>query len=172
MAETSASRQPSTLVNGPLRRHPTNPRYFTDDSGRAILLVGSHTWNNLVDMGPTDPPAPFDFDAYLDWLAGYPHNFFRLWTWELLSWNTQGNREKAPLVHRVYPLPWKRTGPGAAVDGKPKFDLRQFDDEYFARLRHRVEAAGERGVYASVMLFEGDGAIHRAKTEYPIPRTA
>jgi len=53
----------------PLRVHPTNPRYFTDDGVRAILLTGSHTWNNLVDMGPSDPPPRFDYDAYLFCLA-------------------------------------------------------------------------------------------------------
>ena len=40
---------------GPLRVCEANPRYFTDGSGRAIYLTGSHTWNNLQDMGPTDP---------------------------------------------------------------------------------------------------------------------
>ena len=81
-------------LEGPLRIHPQNPRYFTNDSGRVIVLTGSHTWNNLVDMGPTDPPRPFDYDAYLDWLTERQHNFFRLWTWELLSWDTEGNREQ------------------------------------------------------------------------------
>ena len=146
-----------TAMSGPLRRHPTNPRYFTDDSGRAILLTGSHTWNNLVDMGPTDPPARFDYEAYLDWLAAYPHNFFRLWTWELTTWDTAGNREKNAQVHHAFPHPWKRTGPGDALDGKPKFNLKEFDDEYFPRLRQRVQAARDHGIYASVMLFEGWG---------------
>ncbi|MBN2450924.1 MAG: hypothetical protein JXR77_11075, partial [Lentisphaeria bacterium] len=41
---------------GPLRAHPDNPRYFADAGGRAVLLVGAHTWNNLVDMGRSDPP--------------------------------------------------------------------------------------------------------------------
>ena len=48
-----------------------------------------------------------------------------------------------------------RTGPGAAKDGKPKFDLSVFDQTYFDRLRERVLAAGRAGIYASVMLFEG-----------------
>ena len=138
-------------------RPPENPRYFTDNSGRAILLTGSHTWNNLVDMGPTDPPAAFDYDAYLDWMAKRHHNFFRLWTWELLSWDTRGNREEQAVKHYVTPQPWKRTGPGKALDGKPKFDLEQFDDEYFTRLRDRVRAAQDRGLYPAVMLFEGWG---------------
>ncbi len=144
-------------IEGPLRIHPQNPRYFTNDSGRAILLTGSHTWNNLVDMGPTDPPRRFDYDAYLDWLTERQHNFFRLWTWELLSWNTEGNREKDAAVHFVTPHPWKRTGPDQALDGKPKFDLTEFNDEYFSRLRYRVQAAHDRGIYLSVMLFEGWG---------------
>lgn len=143
--------------SGPLRKHPANPRYFTDDTGRAILLTGSHTWNSLVDMGPADPPAKFDFDKYLDGLAAGPHNFIRLWTWELLSWDTRGNREKEPLIHFATPQPWRRMGPGVAVDGKPKFDLEAFDEAYFTRLRQRVAAAQQRGIYVSVMLFEGWG---------------
>ena len=51
-------------MKGPLRVHPTNPRYFTDDGQRAIYLTGAHTWDNLQDMGETDPPPAFDFNAY------------------------------------------------------------------------------------------------------------
>ena len=44
-------------ATGPLRVHPKNPRYFTDGSGRAVYLTGSHTWSNLQDQGPKDPPT-------------------------------------------------------------------------------------------------------------------
>lgn len=129
---------------GPLRVSDVNPRYFTDNSGRAIYMTGSHTWASLMDMGPSDPPAPFDYDAYLDFMEGYGHNFKKLWTWELVNWNTvanaSSNRSKEPEVHTVSPLPWKRTGPGVALDGKPKFDLTQYNDEYFKRLRNRILA--------------------------------
>ena len=37
-------------ATGPLRVHPTNPRYFTDDGNKAIYLTGSHTWSNLQDI--------------------------------------------------------------------------------------------------------------------------
>jgi len=144
-------------MHGPLRVHPSNPRYFTDDSGRAILLTGSHTWNNLVDMGPTDPPERFDYETHLKWLAAYPHNFFRLWTWELVRWDTGANGESGARMHSVTPHPWPRTGPGLALDGKPKFDLEQFDPDYFQRLRQRVKLAQEQGIYVAVMLFEGWG---------------
>ena len=144
-------------ASGPLRIHATNPRYFADPSGKPVYLTGSHMWNNLQDMGETDPPSLFDWDGYLDFLDRHHHNFVRLWRWELTRWDTSTTRIKPSRAHFVAPHPWPRTGPGNALDGKPKFDLTQFDDTYFTRLRTRVQSAGKRGIYVSVMLFEGWG---------------
>jgi hypothetical protein len=139
---------------GPLAVGPGNPRYFQNTAtGRAVLLTGSHTWPNLVDMGTSDPPPAFDFDAYLGWMSGFNHNFIRLWTWELVRWDT--NADGQNKRHTIAPLAYARTGPGAALDGKPKFDLTKFNPEYFERLQRRVAAARQRGIYVSVMLFEG-----------------
>jgi len=141
---------------GPLGVHPKNSRYFQNRAtGDVVYLTGSHTWSNLVDIGPDDPPGKFDFDACLDWMGKLNHNFIRLWTWELATWNTKANRENK--VHTCRPQPWARTGPGKGLDGKPKFDLKKFNPEYFGRLRKRVAAARGRGIYVSVMLFEGWG---------------
>jgi hypothetical protein len=137
-------------ATGPLRVHPLNPRYFTDGSGRAIYLTGSHTWANLQDRGFSKPPPTFDYTAYLDWMQTYNHNFMRMWAWEQAAW--------APWTKKSYyfePLPYKRTGPGTALDGGPKFDLGQFNQAYFDRLRSRVVEAGDRGIYVSIMPFQG-----------------
>jgi len=138
-----------TPATGPLKKHPHNPRYFTDGTGRAIYLTGSHTWGNFKDMGKTDPPPTFDFEGYLNFLQRYNHNFIRMWTWEL---TTFAHRDE---LNYAQPFPWRRTGPGRALDGKPKFNLKKFDQAYFDRLRSRVIAAGKRGIYVSIMLFEG-----------------
>ncbi|MBL9136522.1 MAG: hypothetical protein JNK85_11665 [Verrucomicrobiales bacterium] len=137
-------------MDGPLRLSYDNPRYFTDRSGKAIYLAGAHTWNNLVDMGPTDPPTAFGYEKFLDLLESHHHNVFRLWAWHHFESTWE-------LSHRIAPLPWVRTGPGEALDGKPRFDLTAFDPAYFDRLRERVRAAQDRGIYVSVMLFEGWG---------------
>ena len=154
----SQTPRPSTpkrrTAMGPLRPHRLNPRYFADGAGRCVLLVGSHTWASLVDIGPSDPPPTFDFDAYLDFLEKRGHNFIRLWTWEPVTWDTKQNRGQRRR-HTAGPQPWARTGPGKARDGKAKFDLTKFSRDYFRRLRRRVEAARKRGIYVSVMLFEG-----------------
>ena len=132
----------------------SNPRYFTDESGRAVYLTGSHVWWNLpgdetFDFCLRNPAARFSYDEYLRDLARHGHNFIRLWRIELIRWDSCG---------RIVSLdfhPWARTGPGLAVDGKPPFDLTRFDPRYFARLRDRVALAQRRGFYVSVMLFEG-----------------
>ncbi len=149
-------RPPAT---GPLTVLKSNPRYFTDGSGKAIYLAGSHSWWNMQDNGirllnaeNQDPPPIFDYDAHLKFLQSYNHNFFRLWRWEVPKW---GEDQPRGAVKYCQPHPWARTGPGLARDGKPKFDLTKFDPEYFDRMRARVSAAGERGFYVSVMLFEG-----------------
>ena len=134
---------------GPLRVHPANPRYFTDDRGRAIYLTGSHTWCNLQDIGLANTP-PFPYDEYLDFMQAHNHNFMRLWMFE--------QPERACWTNeRLFfsPLPWARPGPGAASDGLPRFDLTAWDDAYFQRLRARVIQAGECGIYCAVMLFQG-----------------
>jgi hypothetical protein len=138
---------------GPLRVHPGNRRYFADAEGRARLLAGSHTWSNLADIWTVgEPRTPFDFGRYLDVLERHGHNFIRLWAWETAIWN-DGRSAAAPF-------PWLRAGPGRALDGEPTFDLAQFDPEYFGRLRERVAAARTRGIYVSVMLFEGWALQH------------
>lgn len=147
-------------ATGPLRVHPTNPRYFTDGTGKAVYLTGSHTWNSLQDVTgdywflPNLISAQ-GFEGYLDFLLAHHHNFIRMWILEH-AWDESTGA-------RIGPHPWLRTGPGNALDGKARFDLTKFDPAYFGRLRSRVIAARDRGIYVSVMLFGGMwGTEHRA----------
>ena len=140
---------------GPLKLCAANPRYFADPSGRPVYLTGSHTWQSLQDgilSNYTAVTQPFDYAGYLNLLQTNHHNFIRLWRWEL---TTHG------------PQPWPRTGSGQALDGKPKFDLRQINQAYFDRLRSRVIAARDRGIYVGIMLFE-DWIFMSKRKEHPL----
>jgi hypothetical protein len=142
-----------------------NPRYFTVESGnpsdrKATYLTGSHIWNNFHDgMGPGsdcgDTPEQLDYEAYLKFLKERGHNFIRLWRWEQFKSQAAGGGYHLCMA----PQPWQRTGPGVAKDGKPRFNLEVFDQAYFDRLRERIAAAGNEGIYVDVMLFDG-WAIH------------
>jgi len=126
-----------------------NPRYFTDANGKAIYLAGSHNWNDVQDE--SDAPV-LDFNAYLNFLQQHGHNFTRGWVWEQAQWAPWST-----AAMTFTPLIYLRTGPGRALDGEPKFDVTQFNQLYFDDLRSRVVAAGNMGIYFSVMLFEGWG---------------
>ena len=137
----------SSEAAGVLRVDSANPRYFTDDSGKAIYLTGSHTWDNFGDA----PSKVFDFTAYLNFLQSYNHNFIRMWT-------------GTELINAIPPI-YQRTGPGTALDGGLKVDLTKFNQAYFDRLRSRVIEARDRWMYVSVMLFHGDNVINEGNNK-------
>lgn len=135
--------------NGPLKVSDINSCFFTDNSGKSIFLTGSHTWANFQDYGEKGT-APFNYSEYISFMQKYNHNFMRLWTWEQF--------QQAPWTSdKIFfsPLPWLRTGIEKANDQLPQFDLEKWNEDYFTRLRKRVIDAGSKGIYVSVMLFQG-----------------
>lgn len=119
-----------------------NPRYFCA-GGKAIYLVGSHTWDNMQDIGVT-----FNYTDYVDWMQSLNHNFMRMWAWE----NWYGTDWANSPEHAISPLPFLKVG--------NVYDLTQLNQQYFDRLRERILMADERGIYVSIMLFEGFSAEH------------
>jgi hypothetical protein len=113
----------SPYAAGPLRVSKGNPRYFEDSQGRIVYLTGmSASVVCLSDKGREDPPHPFDFPAYLAHLQRHNANLVRMWTREQVA-----DLDLRQPGTYITPLPWARTGPGLALDGKPRFDLTRFD---------------------------------------------
>jgi len=143
-------------INGPLKASK-NPNYFEDASGKPLILCGSQTWNTLQDWGADSVVRPpLDFDAFVRFLKAHGHNFTLLWFTELPAFRGLPTTESKPPDFTVSPFPWKRTGPGLATDGKSKFDLTKFDQAFFDRLRRRVSALNDAGIYAGVYVFTAE----------------
>jgi len=149
----------STALAGPLRVSATNPRYFADPSGRIVYLTGSEYWKTIQDNGPANPPPTFDYAAFLDFLQRHNHNFTRLYMWEQARWSSEetGSSWFSPTLY-------ERPGPGVGADGGPKFDLTRINPAYLARVRQRVVDAKARGIYVSVMLFNGWSVENKGST--------
>ena len=131
--------------NGPLRLNPENRRYFTDKSGKAIYLTGSHTWANFQEAGlPTD--SLFEWSKYLEMMKANNHNFMKFWVWEQAKLGSWSNEK---IVFS--PMPYQQI----TQNDKVKFDLSKWNPAYFTRLRQRILEAGKQGIYVSVMLFQG-----------------
>nr|WP_042196263.1 hypothetical protein [Kibdelosporangium sp. MJ126-NF4]CEL22501.1 hypothetical protein [Kibdelosporangium sp. MJ126-NF4]CTQ89357.1 hypothetical protein [Kibdelosporangium sp. MJ126-NF4] len=146
---------------GPLQRSVDNPRYFATPDGTPVLLTGAHTWQNLQDTGRSNPPPAFDYQGYLDFLQRNNHNFFRLWAWEQGRFSNEIDSDD----YFTSPAPYLRSGGAPGADGQPRYNLDTFNPDYFARMRDRVVQAGQRGVYVSVMLFNG-WSIESCKGQY------
>jgi len=95
----------------------------------------------------------------LDFLQRHNHNFTRLYMWEQARWSSEetGSSWFSPTLY-------ERPGPGVGADGGPKFDLTRINPAYLARVRQRVVDAKARGIYVSVMLFNGWSVEHKGST--------
>jgi hypothetical protein len=156
------------LIFGPLNQSK-NPNYFEDTNGNTLILCGSHSWNTLQDWGTNGTIRKLDFDAFVSFLKAHGHNMTLLWCTELPKFHGLPTTEKSPPDFTVSPFPWLRTGPGMATDGGLKFDLTKFDPAYFDRLRARVRALNNAGIYAGIYLFSGEFLLRfRSPTDgYP-----
>ncbi len=151
---------PAFAAMGPLKVSTDNPRYFADLDGNIVYLTGSHTWASFQERGLEGETPDLDYPEFLNFMEKHNHNFMRLWMWEHATW-MQFKEKSVPV--RYKPLRYMRTGPGKALDGGLKFDVTQFNPEFFERLRERVFLAREKGIYVGVMLFQGFSIEQKGK---------
>src|SRR4029077_1912193 len=128
-------------VSGPLMAagatQPDSNYFKVGGTSQVILLSGSHTWNDMQDADDATGTTAFDFNAYVSFLRSHRMNATILWHKDLPRWCGWGAGGTWTLASSTG-LPWPRTGPGTAYDGKAKFDLSQFNQAYFDRLLARV----------------------------------
>jgi len=165
----AAAQPASTQITGPLVVS-ANPNYFQDANGTVLILNGSQTWNTFQDWGSKGSLQTLDFNAYVKFLTAHGHNFTLLWVTELPKFCGFPSTASAPPDLTVSPFPWRRTGPGTATDGLPKFDLTKFEQGFFDRLRRRVQTLHKAGIYVGVYPFTGEWLnIFRCSSDgYPL----
>jgi hypothetical protein len=147
---------PPGSTMGPLVISGTNARYLAKPDGSLAFLAGVHTWSNFQDWGTTTTPPVFDFPGYLSYLTARGMNYVRLWApWEFSNWVNASNPTWSATGHAYFGVgcPYKRTGPSNANDGALKYDLTQWNQAWFDRLRARVIACRDAGVYCQILLF-------------------
>ena len=153
----SRSQSTPSHMPGRLKVHPTNHAHFQDGStGNAVFLHGvdHFRWRQEFHNNGIDS---LTFDVFLAQRKQYNHKLLCPWVWEYFGRTVeheQGNsigKESIVLSPHIY----QRVGPGPAIDGRPKFDLQTFDQDYFDQLLQRVITAGKSDMWVSIMLFQG-----------------
>jgi hypothetical protein len=125
--------------------HPENPKYFLFRGKPAFLLTASEHYGSLLNR-------PFDYRKYLDDLVDKRMSLTR--TFLLYRELASSKNPASPCKPRPqdYIAPWPRTGPGLALDGRPKFDLDAWNPEFFDRLHRFLDLACQRGIVVELTL--------------------
>src|SRR5262249_47554164 len=110
--------------------------------------------------------SSFDYTQYVNFLQGNNNNFFRLWVFET-------SKTSLPVANyamvAVSPTIYARSTTPGANDGGNKFDLSQLNQAFFDNMRQRVSAAGSRGIYVAVTVFNGWSIEQKGSYQDPWP---
>lgn len=137
--------------SGVLTLHPANSHYFLW-RGKPTILIGSGEHYGAVLN------RAFDYVKYFDTLRRYGLNHTRLFTGlyvednALLRDGPQAGNTLDPAPGQLL-CPFARSNTPGYPKGGNKFDLKRWDEAYFARLKDFVAKAAERGVVVEVCLF-------------------
>lgn len=141
----------------PIALHPLNPHYFIY-KGKPLILISS-----AEHYGAVLNPA-FDYMKYLSTLHEDGMNYTRIFTgsmyWEIENDFGITNNTLAPAPGTAL-APWKRTQEPGNLNGGNKFNLDEWDEAYFDRLRVFVSEAQKKNIIVEVSLFT---SIYNDKT--------
>jgi hypothetical protein len=131
----------------PIKLHPSNPHYYLFNDRPTILITSAEHYGAVVNKD-------FDYVPYLDALKSYGLNYTRIYMgamFETVGKFIKGN----PLGPKpdALAVPWARSSaPGYLLCGN-KFDLDQWDPEYFKRLKDFIAKAGDRSIVVEICFF-------------------
>lgn len=133
----------------PIRLDLHNPHYFLYRGKTIALITSGEHYGSVMN-------ADFDYHKYLAGLAADGLNYTRLFGGSYVevrgtSFGIKRNT-LAPAPGRLI-LPWARSAEPGYAGGGNKFDVEQWDPEYFRRLHDFLSEAERRGVIVEISLF-------------------
>ena len=139
---------PAAESNKRLQLHPLNPHYFLFRGKPTVLITSGEHYGAVLNLD-------FDYAKYLETLAKDGLNLTRTFTGAYCeppgAFNIASNT-LAPARDRFI-CPWARSDQAGYANGGNKFDLTQWDEAYFKRLKDFVAKANKRGVVVELNLF-------------------
>ena len=132
----------------PISVHPQNPHYFLFREKPTILIGSTEHYGAVMNLD-------FDYVQYLDELAVCGLNTTRTFSGVYVEPGGAFGILKntmAPATER-YICPWARSSEPGYFNGGNKFDLNQWDEAYFIRLKDFITEAGKRNIVVELDLF-------------------
>jgi len=132
-------------VSDAIRIHPRNPKHF-EFRGKPLLFVTATEHYGAVMN------RPFRYERYLADAAEKSMTLTRLFCLFRELQSAVNPYSTCKPESPDYIAPFRRSGPGRALDGEPKFDLNQWNPEFFDRLHGFLSLASGYGIVAEVVL--------------------
>ena len=132
----------------PITLHPGNPHYLLWRGEPTILLTSGEHYGALLNLD-------FDYGRYFRELQAHGLNHTRTFSGvyrETPASFAITDNTLAPRQHR-YVCPWARSDQPGYAHGGEKFDLTQWEPEYFARLHAFMSQARDSGIVVELTLF-------------------
>lgn len=144
-AAIAGSPKSNDSVVVPVKVHPDNPKCFLFRGQPMIFLTATEHYGSVMNR-------PFRFDRYLADAADKGISYTRLFLLfrELQSATNPYSTCKPESPD--YVSPFLRTGPGKALDGELKYDLDQWNPEFFSRLQNFLDLASHYGIVVEITL--------------------
>lgn len=149
---------PSEIVaQSPVSLHPENPHYFLFRGEPTLLISSAEHYGMVLN-------SQLNIEFYLNILEKEGFNQTRIFSGaycEGPGFIDEGDHENnwediqntlAPRPGRLI-APWKRSKVPGYYNGGNKFDLDQWDDDYFKRLKDFCMEADQRNILVEIVLF-------------------
>ncbi|MBM3234719.1 hypothetical protein FJZ31_00295 [Candidatus Poribacteria bacterium] len=137
-------RKELTLMTYPIQIHPQNPKIFEFRGKPRILLCATEHYGAVMNR-------PFRFERYLADAHEKSQTLTRLFMLFRELQTSHNPYSTGKPESPDYVAPFKRTGPGMALDGQPKYDLDQWNPEFFDRLHRFLSLASDYGIIVEVV---------------------
>jgi len=132
-------------MSHPIRIHPTNPKLFEFRGEPRILICATEHYGAVMNR-------PFRFERYLADAAAKSQTLTRLFCLFREQQSAHNPYSTCKPESTDYISPYPRTGPGNAADGLPKYDLDQWNPEFFDRLHAFLTLASDYGIVVEVVI--------------------
>ncbi len=132
----------------PVSLHSKNPHYFIYKGQPRVFITSAEHYGAVLNLD-------FDYIKYLQTLHDDGMDYTRIFTGSYVE-NAEGfgieRNTLAPLRDKFI-APWARSNEPGYVNGGNKFDLGQWNPNYFSRLKDFISAAEKLNIIVEVTLF-------------------
>ncbi|MBZ5857406.1 DUF6298 domain-containing protein [Flavihumibacter profundi] len=129
----------------PVRVHPDNPKCFLFRGEPMVFLTATEHYGSVMNR-------PFRYERYLADAAAKGITYTRLFLLFRELQSAQNPYSTCKPESPDYIAPFLRTGPGKALDGELKYDLNQWNPEFFSRLDKFLALASHYGIVVELTL--------------------